>query len=619
MKYALGLLMLVALVNTGSAQSVKMSLSPSANARVSTSEFRAQVKKEIARYSHGEMMYCRCDVFARIINCRVAARLGLKSTKEGMMIEAADTSYVNDISRTPQDQDETSIVISRKDPRLIVAGANDDTMTYVSMPAYVTTNSGDTWQTYRLPNPDTGIYGMTASGDPVIATDDNGNFYYAFLINGFNLADTSSVSDVIVARSSDGRHWTLGSPVLGLTAPGIAFEDKEFIVVDRDPNSRHHGRLYIAWNEFTGDTAGDVRHLLTFSDNQGQAWSAPIEYTHVYGYFPLVRVGKNGTLFIASSTEDDTDVITNNSNSDGMTVSTDGGLTFKENPISNYALFPQNPNGYPGLKGDKGFRAFPYVAFDVEPTNNRVDAVYESYDQNYGAAELFTTQSTNAGQSWSDPKEIGTPSLIGNDHFMPWVSYDPVTGETNISLYSSEEDPTLNIESRAVHCSFEIPTQLQHLSSRLFDPLVDTIDGWDFIGDYSGNDSYAGIFAAAWTETRPPNHDDGDIFAYVSSPLSSVSGETHQINAQELDVSSVAPNPTSGDAISFTIVSNDQLPASIHVFDLRGNEVLTSQLMMEPSIENVVKLDIHSLKAGVYHAQINCGRQSVQKNFVILR
>ena len=302
-----------------------------------------------------------------------------------------------------------------------------------------------------------------------------------------------------------------------------------------------------------------------------------------------------------------------------MTVSTDGGLTFSEHSISNYTLFPPNSNGYPGLKGDNGFRAFPYVAFDVEPSNNQIDAVYESYDENYGAAELFTTQSANEGQSWSNPQQIGTPSLIGNDHFMPWVSHDPVTGENNISLYSSEEDPQYNVSSRAVRCTFSSVDQLQHLSSRLFDPLVDTIDGWDFIGDYSGSDSYAGIFAAAWTENRPPNHDDGEIFAFVSSPLSSVSGETHQINAQEFEVSSLAPNPVAGDQITFTIAASVQLPAFIHVFDLRGIEVMTIQAPIDPSIQNVVTLNIRSLSAGVYHAEISCGGQSVQRNFVVLR
>ncbi len=575
--------------------------------------FEAQVRQELAGYSHGTMLYRRCDVFARMINRRVAARLGMQSYST--MSEAADTSLVGDISNSVENQNETSIAISRTNPNIMVVGANDDAMYSLSMPAYVSTDAGNTWGTYRVPNPDSGIDEMTAAGDPIITSDDAGNFYYSFLIEGTTDSEFDNVSDLMVAHSSNGMNWTLGTSVLGLTAPIGAFEDKEIIAIDRDLGSRYHGRLYIAWNEF--DSSGAIQHLLAHSDDQAQTWSSPIAYTQTYGFFPLVRIGKQGTLFIASSTEDDTDVASDNTH--GMTVSTDGGLTFSENIISNYTLFPPNPNGYPGLKGDYGFRAFPYVAFDVDPSNNAIDAVFGSYEDSDGDAALFAVQSMNNGQTWSNPQQVGTPDLLGNDHFMPWVSHDDVTGETNISLFSSEEDTVVNLNSRSVRCTFSTTSQMQNIGYRLFDPLVDTIDGWDFIGDYAGNDAFAGCFAAAWTENRPVNNDDGDIFAYVSSPLSSVSGTTRQINAEEFDVTSISPNPVVGDFVTFTIASSDQLLASIRVFDLRGNEVLTSQQMMDPSVQNVVTLDVRSLAAGVYHTQISCGVQSIQKNFVVLR
>ena len=84
-------------------------------------------------------------------------------------------------------------------------------------------------------------------------------------------------------------------------------------------------------------------------------------------------------------------------------------------------------------------------------------------------------------------------------------------------------------------------------------------------------------------------------------------------------MTSIAPNPVVGDFVTFTITSSDQLLAAIHVFDLRGNEVLTTQRMMDPSVQNVVTLNIRSLAAGVYHVQISCGGQFIQKNFVVLR
>ena len=75
MKYILGLLMLMVLISIVSAQSAKMSLPPGAHARVSALEFRTQVQRELTHYPHGDMLYRRCDVFARMINRRVALQL----------------------------------------------------------------------------------------------------------------------------------------------------------------------------------------------------------------------------------------------------------------------------------------------------------------------------------------------------------------------------------------------------------------------------------------------------------------------------------------------------------------------------------------------------------------
>ena len=575
MRTILSFLFLLSFVGVMQAQQPSEGLGEHTPSQVSRSDFRAQVQRELANYPHGEKLYRRCDVFERMVDHVVAARLHLgASFEEAAMSEQADTSYAQDISHTGSEEDETTIAISRKNPQLIVAGANDYAMDSLSMPAYVSTNSGNSWQTFRVPVVQD--YGSFSWGDPIIIPDDSGNFYYAFLV--VNPNDLyNSISDLMVARSSDGMNWTLGTPVLGKTQVDTALEDKETISIDRDPASPYHGRIYIAWTRYD-DTGGET-HFLAYSNDQAQTWSAPRAYTQKYGAFPLIRIGAKGTLFIASSTENDTDALSDNSNSHGMTVSTDGGETFSENLISNFTIFPPIPNGYPGLKGDNGFRAFPYVAYDVgygniEPTNNTIYAVYGSYDNNDGDAALFAVQSSDEGRSWSNALQIGTPALIGNDHFMPWVSHDAVTGETNISLYSSEEDPTLNIYSRAVQCTFSTTSQMKDIGYRLFNPLDDTAEGDDFIGDYAGNDAYAGCFAAAWTENRPPDHADGDIYAYVSSPFSSVSGATRQINAEEFDVSSSVPNPVAGNQITFTITSSVQLPAFIRIYDLRGNDVL---------------------------------------------
>jgi hypothetical protein len=643
MKKTLGVLFVVCLAISTSAQQPVVATKTVSS--VSASDFRAQVLKELARYKNGAWLYRRCDVFSRKIDYAAARALGLpRSSGASERTLSIDTTVESDISHTADDEEEPTIAINRKNPNIIVAGANDLMWSYdtlygfdtvsggiitVSQPAYLSTDAGITWNTYRLPMIDDG--GGVPFGDPIIISDDTGTFYYAFLLDNIEL---DSTTDLMVARSTDGKNWTLGSPVMGNTATEAdsfntdsiqVLEDKETIAVDRDPQSPHYGRLYIAWTEYIFDYAAEFDtefHYLAFSDDKGDHWSTPVQYSQAYGYFALMRVGVGGTVFIASMGYNDDSLEEDMTGTHVMTISTDGGTTFSEAPIADFFDFPINYYGRNGLKGETGFRATPYPCFDLD-SNNKIFAAFGTYDNLDGDAALFETTSTDLGQTWTNPGQIGTPLFLDYDHYMPWVSIDPITHESYISMSSSEEDPN-NIESRAIRCSYQAPGQLEFIGSLLFNTLGDTVSGIDFLGDYAGSDAYDGYYAATWTENRPVNNDDGDIFSYVSTqPFgtsgSYFSGVSSPINAQDFEVTSVAPNPVSGNVVTFTISSSDQLPAFIRVFDLRGNEVLTTQSMMDPAMQNAVTLDIHSLSAGVYLTQISCGGQSVQKNFVVLR
>lgn len=586
--------------------------------RITATEFQAQVQRELAQVPGGAELYQRCDGFSRKINY-LAFRALQHPSKGADGSLAMDTLVEDDISNTPVDEDEPSIAINRRVPQLIVAGANDLVMDSLSMPAYLSTDAGITWKTYRLPLAND--EGSKPWGDPMIISNNDGTFYYAFLL--VDITQPNGLSDLMVAHSINGKTWTLGRPVVGNTLNSTGFEDKETIAVDNDLRSPHYGRLYIAWTEYQQDDSLASRyfakHLLAYSDNEGGSWSKPVEFTQTYGYFALIRVGARGTVFIASMTRDDSDA-----GSHGMSISTDGGASFRDFHIANFANFPLNNGGRPGLKGDDGFRALPYPAFDVDSAN-KILAVYGSYDTNSIDAALYEVQSNNLGQSWSEPVPIGTPEGLANDHYLPWVNVDPVTQQAFISMSSSEEDLTLNIKSRAVRCGFETPGELHPMGSRLFNPTVVDAPYNNFIGDYAGSDAYDGFYAATWTENRTSKNSDGEIFAFVTSlPLSvdpslNPSGVTRQINISQFAAGNVFPNPTSGSSVSISIASNEERNATIRIFDLKGNEVLNSIATISPDNTDPLTLDIHALPAGVYHVLISSGTDQVDRNLVILR
>src|SRR5581483_10290424 len=424
--------------------------------------FQTEVRHILAQYANGSELYRTCDVFARKVNFTVARKLGLMSEAVTPLSSGNDTSL--DVSRTTADENEPNIAINRKHPNIIVGGANDAAMTHLSMPAYLTTDAGNSWKTYRLPP--VNDKGSGAFGDPMLISDDSGIFYYAFLVDEPSL---SGISDIMIARSTDGKNWTLGKPVVGnIDSSNAVLEDKETIAVDHSPASPFYGRLYVAWTEYYIDSPEtNAVHYLAYSDDHGATWSKPQSYTDAYGYFALMRIGKDGTIVIASSNGNDSQP------AHGLVISKDGGKTFTENPISDFIDYPPLQNGYNGLKGN-GFRAFPYVCFDVDPTNNKLYAVYGSYDDANGDAAEYETTSADLGTSWTDPVQIGTPDLIENDHFMPWVNFDPIERQVFISMYSSEEDTVLNLKTRIVRCNFNTPDQMQSIGNDLFNPLLNT-------------------------------------------------------------------------------------------------------------------------------------------------
>jgi len=560
---------------------------------VTSNEFQAQVQRELAEVPGGAELYRRCDAFSRKIDFLASRALALRSHEsEGML--AQDTFVKGDISQSPADEDEPSIAINRRNTQLILGGANDMTMD-------------------RLPLAND--QGAKPWGDPMIISDNSGTFYYSFLLYPI---DGVGPTDLMVAHSNDGKTWTLGSPVVGNTIDSVGVEDKETIAIDGDLRSAYYGRLYIAWTEYRYDdgvAAWSATHLFAYSDNKGNSWSSPVQFTQTYGYFALLRVGERGTVFIASMTNDDSDA-----GMHGMSLSTDGGQSFTDVPIADFTNYPTNYSGRPGLKGNKGFRAIPYPSFDVDSANH-INAVYGSYDVNNVDAAIYEVTSGDLGHSWSEPIQVGSPEGLDNDHYLPWVTTDPITQRTYLSMSSSEEDLVLNIKSRAVMCNYQTPNQFLDMGSILFNPTIVDASGNNFIGDYAGSDAFDGAYATSWTENRPTNHSDGEIFAFVSASISAYSppSAVRQINRQEFEAGNFAPNPATGSMVSVTIASSDARTVSIRIFNLNGSEVMSSNAQVLPSDVNSITLNIHSLPAGVYHVVISSGANEINRNLLILR
>jgi hypothetical protein len=586
-----------------------ISLAFVANAQIRRSEpeqhqaFRAQIEKQLAGYKHGDFLYQRCEIFQKIQERRAAAALGAIEDIQPMDIGVSDTSIVGDITRSSSDENETSIALSRWNPNIAVAGANDAAMYNIGMPIYFTSNAGSTWRTYRMPALKIGT--CMPGGDPMLTAGPDSMLYYAYLIyDNEALSGGPGTSDIIVARSSNGKIWTHGRPVMNKQEPETTFEDKEAITVDLDTTSPYYGRIYLSWVHYD-DGFGSQYLTVAWSSDQGESWSAPVTLSDSTGYFSSVKVGRNGVVFISSSS-------TNFNFLHSMLVSYDGGETFQSHSVAEFSEYPQNIDARSSLKGDRGFRAFPYTSFDVDRETNKLYMTYGTWEDSYAA--IMATTSIDDGRNWATPIMIGSEGLTEVDHFLPWVSFDQVRHRASVAFYSSESDPDNNILLGFNSVDFDSLSSVKSLSADNFNPLSLTRGGLPFIGDYVGADAHNGYYAAAWTQNRK-GHSDGDVFAFVRSPNTLVRS-VRQINSISYCVAEAYPSPSLDGKVNFTVTSVLPSRMSIRILDLLGRTVVEQSQQLAVGSENLT-LTLSSLPAGSYRALFDLDGEATVRTLVI--
>jgi hypothetical protein len=253
-----GLLLVV-----GASGNVSAQRTVGANYAVVKAELDSEIARVISAQPGGSYLSKHCESFGRWAMLMALDQLGISNEQYAQMrLEARQkglsgepepgTEYIDqgDLSNDPFDQDETTVAISRKDPRTIVIGSNDAFMFSRNMRVYVTTNAGESWDGTRLPKMKFAQY--QHAGDPMVTTDADGRFYYTFLLAAINGTPTN----LIVANSTNGVDWTYGDLLLP-SGNNDGYADKETIAVDRDSASPHFGRVYVVWMHYSPTYSSD--------------------------------------------------------------------------------------------------------------------------------------------------------------------------------------------------------------------------------------------------------------------------------------------------------------------------------------------------------------------------
>ena len=171
---------------------------------------------------------------------------------------------------------EPDIAVSPFNPSIAVAVAHDCRFANggaVDISYAWTHDRGATWHHAPLPDLTRAVGGVWArASDPVVAFGADGSVYISTLV-----LDLACPGGVTVSRSTDGGE-TFAPPVIVHKSTSCAYsDDKDWMVVDRQPDSPFYGRIYVFWTPFISNSNGAVKgspQAVRWSDDDGAQWSA---------------------------------------------------------------------------------------------------------------------------------------------------------------------------------------------------------------------------------------------------------------------------------------------------------------------------------------------------------
>ncbi len=294
-------------------------------------------------------------------------------------------------------------------------------------------------------------------GDPAIAADAEGNFYYSYLEGRGKEFPFLDFVDLVVAKSIDGGRTF---PTFSVALPGgdFASADKPYLTVDTMASSAHRGTIYLAYTNFTELTW----HLdVQVSRDGAAAWTEPIKLSRtigsqnqdtVAGALPVVAPDATAYVFWADTK------VTGGVTAIRFSKSTDGGRTWSpEAAVATnlptpgfFKLKDANPDF--GIRSGAGIlgNSFPSAAIAPDGTiyvvwidfpNGSCALTDPPSDQDIACvnSDVRLSLSKDAGKTWTAPVKV-SDEKNATDQFLPWIGVHP-DGLVSIAWTDKRLDP----------------------------------------------------------------------------------------------------------------------------------------------------------------------------------
>ena len=351
--------------------------------------------------------------------------------------------------------------------------------------------------------------GNVNQGDPSVVIGTNGWWYTGKINNDFGQS---------VAYSSDhGQNWH-DVTVSTVPVPGSDILDKNHLWADNSVTSPFQGRLYDAWTNFVNGSPNFHQIELSRSEDHGLTWSPPVNISLgvVPGYMCQgvnLQTGPNGEVYSVFAIYDawpaDESAI-------GFTRSLNGGSVFM--PATR--IF-HNIKGIrtSGTSKDMRVNSYPSMAVDISnsPHKGTIYVVWTNIGVpgvNTGTdIDIYFMRSSDQGSTWTAPSKVNQdPSGLGKQHFLPWITCDPVTGNLCVIYYDDRNVSSAQCETWISYSynSGDTWTDMK-VSDVAFTPVPIPGLAYSYFGDYLGITSRNMMAYPIWTDNR-----NGIALTYVS-------------------------------------------------------------------------------------------------------
>jgi hypothetical protein len=377
---------------------------------------------------------------------------------------------------------------------------------------------------------------LTICCDPAVAADLSGNLWMA-------AATGAGAGPIALNRIAAGSTNFGGLTAALPTGPGAGVQEKPALAVLSDET------VAAAWIETLGGVQNVVYSECEISAevaacDDPAGWSAPVPVTATGGLYamPSLALGPAGDAYVAWWDAGPDNAIEIDRCRDGESCA--AGASWNEDSlIADLDSFDDDgAGGADPLPIRCPIIAAPGGLVNPSPSVEvgADDRVYVAYsDLRDNADPLAPTRCTASGSdstfdslaaAGGAPRALPAPNsgvrlssdgaLDLSDHFLPALSVDPSTGGVEATYYSTAADPggqrakRVHVSSGDSGQSYSAPTEISDAGSRFAGPLSDGID----YGDRQGVASAEGLLRAVWTDNRPQQGRDPDLYA-LSPPV----------------------------------------------------------------------------------------------------